>query len=443
MPVGAEGTELVGGSSRGMLLTISPSGGGAFHRGERASSGSIGTMSSTGPRPDDASASDPVARSAPPAAEPSRPTRPRVLLLFGGRSGEHAISCATAAGVLRVLDRERYEVVPVGITRDGHWVLADPAPERWEIRDGVLPEVTLGEGGEVVLPMGSGQRSLRVIEPGGRQARDLGEIDVVLPLLHGPFGEDGTLQGMLEMADVRYVGSGVLASAVGMDKHFMKLVLAGEGIPVGPYVAVPAGRWERDRQAVLDAVAGLRLPLFVKPARAGSSLGISRVTDLAELPAAVAEAQRHDPKIIIEEGIEGREIECAVLGGRHGTAPRASLPGEIVVTGATHTFYDFAAKYLDEAGVQLSCPADLPADVIERVRATAVRTFDAVGAEGLSRVDVFVRPGGEVVVNEINTMPGFTPFSMYPRMWEESGLGYADLLDELLAIALERPLGLR
>jgi len=391
-------------------------------------------MSSTDPRHHQAS-SDAV-----PVAPV--PARPRVLLLFGGRSGEHAISCATAGGVLRVLDRDRYEVIPVGITRDGHWVLADGTPERWEIRDGVLPEVTVDEGGEVVLPMGSGQRSLRVIEDGSA-ARDLGEIDVVLPLLHGPFGEDGTLQGMLEMADVRYVGSGVLASAVGMDKHFMKLVLAGEGIPVGPYVAVAPGRWERDRHGVLDAVARLRLPLFVKPARAGSSLGITRITDLSQLPEAIAEAHRHDPKVVIEEGIEGREIECAVLGGRDGSPTRASLPGEIVVTGAEHTFYDFAAKYLDEAGVRLSCPADLPADVIERVRDTAVRTFEAVGAEGLSRVDVFVRPDGDVVVNEINTMPGFTPFSMYPRMWQESGLGYAELLDELLTIALERPLGLR
>ncbi len=368
--------------------------------------------------------------------------RPRVLLLFGGRSGEHAISCATAAGVMRAIDRDRYDVVPVGITREGHWVLVADTPELWEIHSGRLPEVTAASGGEVILPMGTGQRELRVLDR-GEFPRELGNVDVVLPLLHGPFGEDGTLQGLLEMADVRYVGSGVLASAVGMDKHFMKVVLAGQGIPVGPFVTVLPGQWQRDRAGVLAALEPLGLPLFVKPARAGSSLGISRVTDLADLPAAIAEAHRHDPKLVIEAGIVGREIECAVLGGREGQRARASLPGEIVVTDAAHTFYDFEAKYLDEASVRLSCPADLPDEVIARVRELAVQTFEAVGAEGLSRVDVFVRPDGSVVVNEINTMPGFTPFSMYPRMWDRTGVGYADLLDELLQLALERPLGLR
>jgi D-alanine-D-alanine ligase len=363
------------------------------------------------------------------------------MVLFGGRSGEHAISCATAAGVLRAIDRDRYDVVPVGITRDGRWVVAADEPERWEISAGRLPEVVASDG-EVVVPLSVGDRRLRVLDA-LEPPRELGEVDVVFPLLHGPFGEDGTLQGLFELADLHYVGAGVLASAVGMDKHYMKLVLAGQGIPVAPYTVVQPGEWDRDPAAVRARVEPLGLPLFVKPARAGSSLGISRVDDLDDLPAALAEARRHDPKVLVESGVDGREIECAVLGGREGERPRASLPGEIAVTGDAHAFYDFEAKYLDEASVELSCPADLPDDVTERVRDVAVRTFEAIGAEGLSRVDVFVTSDGSVVVNEINTMPGFTPLSMYPRMWAASGLDYPALVDELVQLALERPTGLR
>ncbi|PZR52281.1 D-alanine--D-alanine ligase A [Xylanimonas oleitrophica] len=368
--------------------------------------------------------------------------RPRVAVLFGGRSGEHAISAATAAGVLRAIDRSRYDVVPVGITREGRWVVAADEPERWEITDGRLPEVTAESGAEVVLSLTAGERTLRVLEP-GQVPGLLGEVDVVFPVLHGPFGEDGTVQGLLELADVHYVGAGVLASAVGMDKHFMKLVLAGQGLPVGPYTVIRPGEWDTRREACTAAVEALGLPVFVKPARAGSSLGITRVDDLADLPAAVEEARRHDPKVIVEQGIEGREIECAVLGGRHGGPARASLPGEIVVDHGSHVFYDFEAKYLDESHVDLRCPADLPDHLVEEVRELAVRTFDAVGAEGLSRVDVFVTPDERVVVNEINTMPGFTPLSMYPRMWAASGLSYPELVDELVQLALERPTGLR
>jgi len=369
------------------------------------------------------------------------PRKPRVLVLFGGRSGEHAISAATAAGVLRAIDRSRYDVVPVGITPAGEWVLAADEPARWEIADGRLPQVE-PTGEEVILPLATGHRELRVLTPGD-VPRVLGEVDVVFPLLHGPYGEDGTLQGMLELADVRYVGAGVLASAVGMDKHFMKLVLAGQGLPVGPYVVIRPGEFASAPQTWTQTVETLGLPVFVKPARAGSSLGITKVDDLADLPAAIAAAQVHDPKVVVEAAIVGREIECAVLGGRDGERPRASLPGEIVVTDAAHDFYDFEAKYLDEGGVELSCPADLPDHVVQEVREIAVRTFEAVGAEGLSRVDVFVTPDEQVVVNEINTMPGFTPFSMYPRMWERSGLAYPDLIDELITLALERPTGLR
>jgi len=220
-------------------------------------------------------------------------------------------------------------------------------------------------------------------------------------------------------------------------------VLAGAGLPIAPFTVIRPGEFERHPETWTETVASLGLPVFVKPARAGSSLGISKVDDLADLPAAIAAAQEHDPKVVVEAGVVGREVECAVLGGRPGEPARASQPGEIVVTDSRHGFYDFEAKYLDEAGVRLSCPADLPADVLEEVRALAVRTFDAVGCEGLARVDVFVTPDDGVVVNEINTMPGFTPFSMYPRMWEASGLSYPDLIDELLTLALARPTGLR
>ncbi|GIG27611.1 D-alanine--D-alanine ligase family protein [Cellulomonas marina] len=371
----------------------------------------------------------------------ARPGRPRVMVLFGGRSGEHAISCVTAGGVLRALDRERYDVLAVGITRDGRWVLADDDPDRWAIDGDRLPEVE-DTARRVLLPQAVGDRSVQLLEDRAAP-QDLGAVDVVLPLLHGPFGEDGTLQGLLELADVRYVGAGVLASAVGMDKHMMKLVLAGHGLPVGPFRVLLPGVLARDPQAALTAVKELGLPVFVKPARAGSSLGISRVDALEDLHAAVAEAQRHDPKVVVEAAVVGREVECGVLGGRAGAAPRTSLPGEIVVTGGGHAFYDFSAKYLDEGNVRLECPADLPAHVVERVRQVAAEAFEAVGCEGLARVDVFVTPDDDVVVNEINTMPGFTPFSMYPRMWAASGLDYPALVDELLALALERPTGLR
>ncbi len=371
----------------------------------------------------------------------ARSARPRVMVLFGGRSGEHSISCATAGGVLRAIDRDRYDVLAVGITPSGRWVLADDDPDRWAITDGRLPQVE-DTATHVLLPQATDDRDVQVLER-GLLPRTVGEVDVVFPLLHGPFGEDGTLQGLLELADVRYVGAGVLASAVGMDKHMMKLVLAGHGLPVGPFEVIRPGELERDPEGVVARIKALGLPLFVKPARAGSSLGISRVDDLADLEQAVEVARAHDPKVVVEAAIEGREIECGVLGGRAGERPRASLPGEIVVTDPRHAFYDFEAKYLDEGGVTLACPADLPPDVVAEVQEVAVRSFEAVGCEGIARVDVFVTPEGRVVVNEINTMPGFTPFSMYPRMWQASGVTYPELVDELLALALARPTGLR
>jgi len=366
----------------------------------------------------------------------------RVALLFGGRSGEHAISAATAAGVLKAIDREKYDVVPVGITREGRWVVASDDPTVWELRSDRLPEVTAAAGSEVVLSSSVDGPQLQVLEAGSVPAV-LGQVDVVFPVLHGPFGEDGTVQGLLELADVRYVGSGVLASAVGMDKHYMKLVFAAHGLPVGPYVVIAPRDWLQRREDVLTRIKELRLPLFVKPARAGSSLGVTRVDDLADLERAIEDARVHDPKVLVEEGVEGREIECAVLGGRGDTAPRASVPGEIVVDHASHDFYDFEAKYIEEGPARLEIPADLPPALSERVRDLAVRAFEAIGGEGIARVDTFVTPEGEVLLNEINTMPGFTPISMYPKMWEASGLSYPELIDELIQLAMERPTGLR
>jgi D-alanine-D-alanine ligase len=347
----------------------------------------------------------------------------------------------TAAGVLRAIDRTAYDVVPVGITETGRWVLAADDPSRWELQGEELPTVTPDEGSGVVMPLEVGVHELTVLEP-GEFPRALAGIDVVLPLLHGPFGEDGTVQGLLELADLRYVGSGVLASALSMDKHYMKVVLDAAGIPVGEHVLVTARRWERQREAVYADVEELGYPVFVKPARAGSSLGISKVKGPADLEAAIEEARQHDPKVVVEATVIGREVECAVLESLDGSAPATSLPGEIVVRGG-HEFYDFRAKYLDESSVDLVCPADLPEDVVHRIRELAARTFEVLDCEGLARVDFFVRPDGSVVVNEINTMPGFTPVSMYPRMWQETGLSYPELVDRLIRLALARRTGLR
>ncbi len=373
--------------------------------------------------------------------------RIRVALVFGGRSSEHPISCATAAGVLRAIDRTRYEVVPLGISPEGEWVLAADDPERWSLRAGHTPRVE-GPGpdgdGHVVLPLSASGGEIVVLRPGGR-AESLGRVDVVFPVLHGPFGEDGTLQGLLELAGVPYVGSGVLASSAGMDKHYMKIVLAGHGLPIGPYTVITARQWRSEPDLCLQTVAALSSPVFVKPARAGSSFGITKVADAGDavaVRAAIEAAHEHDPKVVVEAGIVGREIECGVLEGRGDARPRTTLPGEIVVDPG-HGFYHFDAKYLSSEGVQLACPADLPDEAGSRMRELAARTFDAFGAEGLSRVDCFYTPDGDFIVNEINTLPGFTPSSMYPFMWQQTGLAYPDLIDELIQLALERPVGLR
>jgi D-alanine-D-alanine ligase len=364
----------------------------------------------------------------------------KVALLFGGRSSEHAISVVTAAGVMKALNKEKYEIIPIGITKHGQWVIPDPELLNATLDDHAhLPEVITASTSEVMLSLLDADRTIRLVRP-DEAPTVLGQVDVVFPLLHGPFGEDGTLQGLLELADIPYVGCGVIASAVGMDKHYMKVLFESAGLPVGPYEVVLAKDWHLDRPGVIARISRLEFPLFVKPARAGSSVGITRITSIDQLESAMDIAHKSDPKVIVEQGIPGREIECAVLGGHFDEPARASLPGEIVVAGAD--FYNFESKYLGAGEVSLQVPADLPPKVTDEVREIAIKAFDALGSEGLARVDVFVTKSG-VVVNEINTMPGFTPISMYPAMWAASGLPYSELVDELISLALERPTGLR
>jgi D-alanine-D-alanine ligase len=374
--------------------------------------------------------------------EPSTgPRKPRVAVVFGGRSSEHAISCVTAGSVLAAIDPEAYDVVPIGIATDGRWVLESGDPERLRITGpDQLPAVD-GDRAAVALAPERASTGLVVTEP-AEPPRTLGEVDVVFPLLHGPWGEDGTIQGMLEMAGVRYVGAGVLASAVAMDKAYMKVVLAAAGLPLMPSVTVTARQWERDPVSCRDRADELGYPLFVKPARGGSSFGISKAHDATELDDAIEEALRHDPKVLLEAAaVDAREVECGVLEALDGT-PETSVPAEVRISG-DHEFYDFAAKYLPEEHTELDVPAVLPDAVTKHVQELSVRAFEAVGCEGLARVDFFVLPGDRVVVNEINTMPGFTPTSMYPQMWAATGLDYPALVDRLIRLALRRGTGLR
>jgi D-alanine-D-alanine ligase len=376
------------------------------------------------------------------STEPSSPRKPRVAVVFGGRSSEHAISVSTAGSVLRAIDRETYDVLPIGITTDGRWALTADEPARMAITDGRLPsveQVAESADGQVALPVAPGSREVVYTEPGS-VPKALGEVDVVLPLLHGPWGEDGTIQGLLELSGVPYVGAGVLASAVGMDKEYTKRVLTSFGLPVGPYTVVRPREWERpeSREAALARVAELGFPLFVKPSRAGSSIGISKVHSAAELEPAIEEARRHDPKVIVEGAVYGRELECGVLEFEDG--PRASVPAEILVDDQ-HEFYDFEAKYIDSNEVRI--PAELTEDETERLRELAVRAFEALSCEGIARVDVFLQEDGSYVVNEVNTMPGFTPISAYPRMWQATGVPYPELIHRLIQAALRRSTGLR
>ncbi|WP_085529397.1 D-alanine--D-alanine ligase family protein [Kocuria massiliensis] len=367
--------------------------------------------------------------------------RTTVGILFGGVSSEHSISLITAQGVLGVLDHDQYEPVLIGITREGTWHLSSEDELSRLAAESKLPEFR-GEGPQASLPMGEGQGGIFLRHADG-SFEEGPRLDVVFPLLHGPFGEDGTVQGLLEMARLPYVGAGVTASAVGMDKHFMKVAFEAAGLEVGPYRVVTARDWANDRENVTRRIRELALPVFVKPARAGSSCGITCIDSWDQLEAAIATAHELDPKLVIEEGISGREIECAVLDGANHELPKASHPGEIEIVGDTHTFYDFEAKYLESSSSELRCPADLPQEVREEIRAKAIQAFLSLDGEGLSRCDFFYTDDGRVVINEVNTMPGFTPISMYGMMWAESGIGYGELVDRLIRLALERPVGLR
>lgn len=353
--------------------------------------------------------------------------RTRVAVVFGGRSSEHAISCATAGGVLAAIDRDRYEVIPIGVTREGAFVLERDDPGAFALDPEALPSVR-DDGSRIRWPESTASRELAVERPDG-SVESLGALDVAFPILHGPFGEDGTIQGLFELVGLPYVGNGVLGSALGMDKHFTKTVLEAAGVPVAPWVTLTEADRRGDDAWLRRRVAGLGLPAFVKPARAGSSVGVTRIDAPEELDAALDTAFAEDSRVLVERGMSGRELEVGVLGSRDGSGVRVSSVGEVVVTG--RPFYDFAAKYLDAPGVDLICPAELGEGERMDLERLAVRAFEAIDGRGLARVDVFLTGEG-FVVNEINTMPGFTPISMFPRCWQESGLAYPDLITDLI-----------
>ena len=387
-------------------------------------------------------------------------------MVFGGQGPEHAISCMGAGTVLAMLDRDRYEVVPVGILPDGRWVLTRDEPRLLAISGRTLPSVAAVAGPEdaeaPVTPAAPDPAA--AVAPGGPDTGHavapataaaapvasvpgvLAGVDVVLPILHGPFGEDGTIQGLLEMAGLRYVGAGVLASAVGLDKEYMKLVFAARGLPVCPYVVVRDRDWQggpgaggtatAERKRIYDAIAELGYPVFVKPARGGSSIGTSKANDQAAVTEAIEGARRYDAKVIVERAVDGAEIECAVLEGLDGGPPDTSLPGQLVIAGGEE-FYDFEAKYLDPTG-SMAIPAPVPQDVIDEIRRMAGVAFDAVSCQGFARVDFFYTREGAVLINEINTIPGMTATSYFPKMWEATGLALPQLLDRMITTALRR-----
>lgn len=369
----------------------------------------------------------------------------RIVVMYGGKADEHSISCISAASALRALDTDKFEAIPVGITKDGKWIVNGENPLGWSLDEG-LPTVEKTPGAkEVVLEVALGQDGFFAREDDGTLT-PFGHVDAVFPVLHGPYGEDGTIQGLFEMMGVPYVGCGVLASAACMDKHYTKVLLAAAGIPVAPGITLDARSFDKasefktDADAIMAQVseAGLQYPLFVKPSRAGSSFGVTKVEhegDAAELAAAVYEASRHDWRILVEQGIDAREIECAVLCPKAGEAPQASWPGEIVLDERAEgddQFYDFDSKYMDAAASHVEVPANLPEETLNLVRETAKKAFVAVDGAGLSRVDTFVTKDGKVMVNEINTMPGFTSISMYPKAWEATGVRYTDLITMLI-----------
>ena len=370
------------------------------------------------------------------------PRKVRVAVVFGGRSAEHAVSCASAGLVLSAIDRDRYDVLPIGIATDGRWVLTSGEVARLALSESSRPSVeSVAVPGTEITPRAG---ALQVSTP-GEVPRDLGEVDVVLPLLHGTFGEDGTLQGLLEMTGTRYAGAGVFASAAGMDKEYMKLIMSARGLPVGRYVVVRDRDWRLgelgERKRVLDEIAELGWPVFVKPARGGSSIGISRVSLSGDLEDAIEAARAHDPKVLVEAAVDGIEVECAVLEGLDGGPPEASVPGQVLVDPGS-VFYDFEAKYLASA-TTMRIPAPAPAEALAEIRRVACAAFDAISCEGLARVDFFYTSAGTVLVNEINTMPGMTPASGFPMMWAASGLPLPQLVDRIIQTALRKRPGLR
>lgn len=348
----------------------------------------------------------------------------RVGVLFGGKSSEHEVSLQSARNVIDAIDKTKYEVVPIGIDKTGRWFLNAAEKLLPESNKVGLTEVKDQSSFVALIPEGRGE----LVRPS--QLGSLGAVDVVFPILHGPLGEDGTVQGLLKLADVPFVGPGVLGSAVGMDKDVMKRLIRDAGIPTADFITVM--RYQASDVDVADVIDRLGLPLFVKPANQGSSVGISKVKESSELADALVEAFRYDNKVLIEAFGGKREIECAVLGNEH---PESSIPGEVL---PLHEFYSYEAKYLDENGAVLKIPADLSEAQVKEVQALAVKTFQVLCCEGMARVDCFLTDQGQWLVNEVNTIPGFTRISMYPKLWQASGLSYADLIDKLIQLALER-----
>jgi D-alanine-D-alanine ligase len=349
----------------------------------------------------------------------------RVGILFGGRSAEHEVSVQSAKNIIDAIDRNKYEVVLIGIDKKGQWHLNEESRFLLPTAQSELPE--LPESGEN-LALVPGKQNEQLVALSGEER--LGSLDVIFPVLHGPLGEDGTVQGLLKLANIAFVGAGVLGSAVGMDKDVMKRLLRDAGIPVARFIVT--NRYSREEIAFDYARDQLGLPLFIKPANLGSSVGIHKVKDRHGFEGALRDAFNYDNKILIEECIDGRELECSVLGNDR---PVASVPGEIL---PRHEFYSYEAKYLDENGAVLEIPAKLPSDISERVRRLAIKTFSVLCCEGMARVDFFLRNDSEIIVNEINTIPGFTRISMYPKLWEATGISYSQLIDKLIELAIER-----
>ncbi|MFC2617531.1 MAG: D-alanine--D-alanine ligase family protein [Scardovia wiggsiae] len=381
--------------------------------------------------------------------------RKRIAVLYGGRAEEHPISCISAGYVLQQMDPEKYEAVPIGITREGIWITGGDDPRQWKLGAGQLPAVEEVHGSRrVVLDVSLQGDGFFAKDAETGRLGSLGHIDAVFPVLHGTYGEDGTVQGLLSMMGVPFVGCGVLASAACMDKHYTKVILEQAGIPVAPGITLDTrsydagSRFEQNGFDLLMQVeeAGLEYPLFVKPSRSGSSFGVTKINydddsqaRTRKLVEAVYEASQHDWRVLVEQGIDAREIECAVFSPRRGQAPQTAFPGEIVLDKPEEdTFYDFDSKYMDAQASHVEIPAHLPQDILDKVRQVTAKAFLAVDGEGLSRVDTFVMPDGTVMVNEINTLPGFTLISMYAKAWEATGISSRELIGSLIEGVLQQ-----